>query len=160
MGNRQMPTVADFLTIEKVTPELVLEIGYLPQCSFCDQKPGSKHCWQQSEWTIDGNHHCTFHKDAIVQMWEQSIAEWTERPAQAQDSDLELLEIVRDELDLADQRKTRPYHLYPGNAVGRVIKDLSLPDNAEGQSLAAWYLWEMEIFSIHQRVMFFEDATN
>jgi len=146
MGN-QMPTVADFLKIGPLTAELVREIGYLPQCSW---EQGPKSCGRQTEWTVEADHYCALHKDEIVRRWEEMIADFVRRPPEAQDSDLKLLEMIRDELD--------PRDLYPGVNVGRVVKDLSLPETPEGRSLAAWYLWEMGIFSIHQRTMFYEQS--
>jgi len=154
MGTREMPKVADFLTILPVTPELVRKLGYLPQCTFWDGKPelNRRGCGRQSEWTVQSNYHCTAHKDEIVQLWEGRIADWVARPAKARDEDLDLLEIVREELE------SRRIEVYPGVAVARVVKDLSLPDTPEGRNLASWYLYQMGIFTIHQRVGFFEDA--
>ncbi len=147
MGGNQMPTVADFLKIEPLTSELVLEIGYLPQCTY-----HPRHCGNETCWTIEANFYCTSHKDEIEQKWEGMIVDWIGQPAQAQDEDLELMELVRDEF---------PDHndIYPHVAVDRVTKDLNLSETPEGRSIASWYLWKMGIFSIHERVMFFEAAT-
>src|SRR3990172_6342615 len=94
MGNREMPPVADFVKIEPLTPEMVLEIGWLPQCEGIS----GKHCGSEPRFRIDGNFYCVTHKMVIVERWEVMIEEWVKRPARAQDSDLELLELIRDEL--------------------------------------------------------------
>lgn len=154
MGVNQMPTVADFLKIQPVTPELIRELGYLPQCTFWDRDPNHpRGCWRQSEWTIDANYRCTTHKDEAVRLWEMIIEGLTKRPTAAQDSDLELLELIRDELEPKPSRE-----IYSRVAVTRVVKDLSLPDTPEGRSLASWYLWKMGIFDIHQRSKFYEQS--
>jgi len=147
MGANPVPTVADFLKIEPLTPEMVREIGHLPQCTW---EKSRKTCRRQTEWAVEGDHYCTVHKDEIVQRWEAMIADFVRRPAESQNSDLELLEIVRDELEGHD--------LYPSVAVERVVKDLSLSADPPGWDLAAWYLWEMGIFSIHNRARFFRTA--
>jgi len=145
MGNREMPPVADFVKIEPLTPEMVLEIGWLPQCEGIS----GKHCGREPSFTIDGNFYCVTHKMVIVERWEMMIEEWVKRPARAQDSDLELLELIRDEL------KPPVIEVYPRVNVAKVIKDLSLSNDSAGRNLAAWYLWEMGIFDIHDRVGFF-----
>lgn len=150
MGTNRMPTVADFLTIEPVTPELVLEIGYLPQC---EGNWESKGCGLQPTFTIEGSWYCPIHKQLIVERWERMIEEWVKRPARAQDSDLELLEIIRDEL-----QPPKFGERYPRFVVNQVVKELSLPNTSVGWNLAAWYLWKMEIFNIHQRVMLYEQS--
>ncbi|MEX0587393.1 MAG: hypothetical protein WD159_01380, partial [Patescibacteria group bacterium] len=152
MGTRKMPVVADFLDIQPVTPELVRKLGYLPQCTFwdgLDSKPNRPRggCWKPPEWTIEDDYRCDEHKRHIELWWEKQIEEWVARPAEAQNSDLDLLEMIRDEL--------KPPELgnrYPGFVVGQVIKELSLPNTPEGRDLAAWYLWEMGVFSISDRV--------
>lgn len=110
------------------------------------------HCFNQAEWAIEGDHYCTFHKVQIEQHWKQLIRNLVRRPEKAQDSDLELLEIVRDEL------QPPAIEVYPSRNVAKVVKDLSLPDTAAGRNLAAWYLWEMEIFNISERAMFYEQS--
>ena len=61
MGNREMPPVADFVKIEPLTPAMVLEIGWLPQCEGI----GGKHCGREPSFTIDGNFYCVTHKMGI-----------------------------------------------------------------------------------------------
>ena len=151
MGTREMPKVADFLTILPVTPELVLEIGYLPQCTWGDRGP-KFHCGLQSEWTINGDHYCNLHKILSVKMWEEWIEGWVARPAEAQDSDLKLLEIIRSEL------QPRSIDFDSRFVLDQVIRELSLPDTAKGRNLAAWYLWEMRIFSIDHRTAYYEQS--
>lgn len=155
MGTNAIPTVADFLKILPVTPELIRELGYLPQCTFGDGRPAQnpRGCPRQSEWTVEGNYRCTVHKDEIVRRWEMIIEGLTKQPPEAQDSDLELLELIRDELEPKPSRE-----IHPRVAVMRVVKDLSLPDTPEGRSLASWYLWHMEIFDIHLRCKFYEQS--
>ncbi|OGC62340.1 hypothetical protein A2890_01920 [candidate division WWE3 bacterium RIFCSPLOWO2_01_FULL_53_14] len=157
MGTNVIPTVADFLKIEPLTPELVMKIGYLPQCTFgdliIDGHRSKVHCGRESEWTIEGDHYCTSHKDEIVRDWKQRITEWVARPAGAKDSDLELLELIQNELTKAAGRGA-----YPSFLVSQVVKDLSLSSDPAGRNLAAWYLWEMGIFDIHGRVGFFEQS--
>lgn len=150
MGKNQMPQVADFLEIGELTPELVRKIGWLPQCAHLDG------CWRETQWTVEADHYCTVHKEEIVQRWEEMIAKWVARPAEAQDSDLELLELIRDELD--PRGHGHAYDVYPIVNVARVVKDLSLPDTPAGRNLAAWYLWEMGVFSIHYRTGFYEQS--
>lgn len=150
MGNREMPPVADFIKVEPLTPAMVLEIGWLPQCNGID----GKHCSIEPSFSIEGNHYCITHKMVIAERWETMIAEWVRRPAQAQDSDLELLELVRDEL-----KPPKIGERYPRFVIGQVIKELSLPDDPAGSNLAAWYLWEMGIFDIHDRVGFFNEQS-
>ncbi|HLD96290.1 MAG TPA: hypothetical protein VI794_00985 [Patescibacteria group bacterium] len=157
MGNRKTPTAADFLTIEELSPELVRKLGYLPQCTYGDLTINghlvNENCGREASWSINGDHYCVTHKMVIVDLWEVMIADWIKRPKPAQDPDLELLELIRDEL------KPPVIEVYPSVNVGKVVKDLSLPETPAGRSLAAWYLWEMGIFDIHERAGFFNEQS-
>ncbi|GMR19052.1 MAG: hypothetical protein BMS9Abin34_177 [Patescibacteria group bacterium] len=145
MGSREMPAVEDFLTILPIEPDLTGLKG-LPQCHRAKE-----FCKRKARWSIESTPYCTPHKEEIVQRWEGIIQNLTERPEQARDEDLELLELVRDEF---------PKHndIYPHVAVDRVTKDLNLSETPEGRSLASWYLWNMGIFSIHHRSLTFEQS--
>ena len=147
MTHQEIPSTNEALMIEPLTPELVRQIGWLPQCEGLDRE----HCGRGAEFTIRGNTYCAIHKMVIVGRWEMVVEGLIKRPAAAKDSDLGLLELIRGEF-------TKHAAGYVHVIVGKVIKELSLPDTSEGRTLASWYLWEMGVFDINQRSMTYEQS--
>lgn len=147
-------SISDFITILTVEPDRTGRHA-LPQCNWSDYLGDAltkrESCFRRARWTIEATPYCTSHKKVIVQRWEKIIQNLTERPDQARDEDLELLELIRDEFP---ERET----IYPHVVVAWVVKDLSLSETPEGRSLASWYLWQMGIFSIHHRGMTLEQS--
>jgi hypothetical protein len=147
MAHQEIPSPNEALMIEPLTPELVRQIGWLPQCEGLDRE----HCGRGAEFNIRGNTYCATHKMVIVERWEMVVGGLINRPAGAKDSDLELLELIRGEF-------TEQAAGYVHVIVGKVVEELSLPNTPEGRTLASWYLWEMGIFDIHQRSMTYEQS--
>jgi len=143
-------SVSDFITVMTIEPDRTGRHA-LPQCHFGDALSPPKFCSRKARWTIEAVPYCTPHKEEVVRGWEEIVRSLIKRPEQAQDEDLELLELVRDEFP---KRKA----IYPHVAVARVAKDLNLSETPEGRSLASWYLWKMGIFSIHNRSLTLEQS--
>jgi len=116
-----------------------------PQCTW----ERDEACFDDATWSIEGCFYCDYHKEILEAEWAALEAELKEPPEGADGEDLELLELIRHELEQA-VRSHAHGHIGPG-VYQTVIRELNLPSDSVGWNLTSWYLWKMEIISINAR---------